>query len=195
MWHSKEAKKFFIAVAIILFVTWWLVPSSRSLQKGENAPVKKEEIQPVKKAVIDSPAKDQNAWNYRSVTDKMSGKISKYATKESLNTVNFDFPYDGEQRGTIMLLQDGVLFFVKKGQVVCQGASEYGKCLVRVKIDDEKDKYIPARISGDKSTTIHFGPAFLKSIKKAGKLMIQPEVYQNGYPIFTFDLSGYNPEI
>jgi hypothetical protein len=186
MWRSKEAKKFFIVVGVFLFLMWWLVPNSPSVQNEEKQPVKTVGIEG---GLLPDPL----AWEYGSSTDKMSGEVSKYATKESSNTVNFEFPYHGVQRGTIMLLEDGVLFYVQKGQVICQGSSEYGKCHVRVKFDDEKDKYVSARISGDKSTTIRFGPSFLKSIKKGKKLMIQTEVFQNGRPIFTFDLSGLDP--
>ena len=186
MWRSKEAKKFFIVVGVFLFLMWWLVPNSPSVQNEEKPPVKTVGIEP-------ASMPDPLAWRYGSSTDEMSGEIRKYATKKSSNTVNFEFPYHGEQRGTIMLLGDGVLFYVQKGQVICQGAGEYGKCHVRVKFDDEKDKYVSAQISGDDSTTIRFGPSFLKTVKKSKKLMIQTEVFHNGYPVFTFDLSGLQP--
>ncbi len=121
----------------------------------------------------------------------MSGQVTKYATKESVNTVNFDFPYQGIQRGTIMVLDDAALFYVKKGQVVCQGGARYGTCQVRVKFDDGNEMYFDASKSGDESTTIRFpGPVFLKLLKESKKLMIQVEVYHNGLPIFTFDVGG-----
>jgi hypothetical protein len=132
-------------------------------------------------------------WSYGSTTDEMSGKVSKHATTESTNIVNFDFPYQGEQRGTIMISNNAVLFYVKKGQVICHGGDEYGTCVVRVKFDDGKEKYVGARELGDDSTTIMFTePSFIKKLKQSKKLMIQAEVYNEGLPVFTFNVGGFD---
>lgn len=121
----------------------------------------------------------------------MRGTVSKHATTESINTVNFDFPYQGVQHGTVMVYENGVLFYVKKGQVICNGGSEYGTCVVLVKFDDGKARYVKARKSGDDSTTIAFTePSFLKNMKRSKKLMIQVEVFHNGLPVFDFDVRG-----
>lgn len=174
----------FISAIIILILYNTFVPSFDSYkEKAKNnisAPANTAAVKPM-----------ESTWEYGSSKDEMSGKITKYATKESINSVNFDFPYQGEQRGTIMVLSDGVLFYVKKGQVICHGGGEYGTCLVRVKFDDKKDTYVSARKSGDDSATIKFGNAFLKMLKNSKNLMIQPEVYHNGFPVFTFDLRGF----
>jgi len=143
-----------------------------------------------------SPSAQVNGWKYGEYKDEMSEKVHKYATVESTNTVNFAFPYQGEQRGTIMATDNSILFYVEKGQVVCQGEDEYGTCLVRVKFDDGKDKYVSARTSGDKSITIKFTePGFYNNLIKSKKLMIEPEIYQNGRPVFTFIVTGLKKDI
>ena len=84
-----------------------------------------------------------------------------------------------------------MLFFVKKGQIICRGGGEYGTCLVLVKFDDGEARYVDARKSGDDSTTISFEePGFLDELKKSNKLMIQIDVYHNGLPVFSFDVRG-----
>lgn len=183
---KQGINKLVIIIPLFLLAIWWMMPPSFDSykEKAKNNPTP---------AVTSTQAKP-TAWEYGSSKDEMSGKVRKYATKESINSVNFEFPYHGEQRGTIMITNNGVLFYVKKGQVICQGSGEYGTCLVRVKFDEEKDKYVSARKSGDDSTTIKFtSNSFLKQLKQSKKIMIQPEVFHNGLPVFTFNISGLDP--
>jgi len=137
-----------------------------------------------------------NSWSYGQSKDEMSGAISKYATKKSGNTVDFSFPYHGEQHATIMVFADTVLFYLQKGQIICDGSLGFHKCLMRIKFDDKKDKYVKTKILGHDSTTIKFTePGFLNELKKSKKFMIQVEVFKNGFPTFTFDLRGLNPSL
>jgi len=188
-----------LGIVVSLIILLWIVskfsaPSFDSYkEKAINTPTST--LIPSDKQTLASnkkPVKVATQWEYSETKDEMSGEVTKYATKESLNTVHFEFPYQGAQHGTIMILDNKrVLFYVEKGQVICHGGTEYGTCLVRVKFDDGKEKYVNARISGDDSTTISFTePEFLSNLKKSKKLMIQVEVYQNSYPIFTFDVGG-----
>ena len=132
-----------------------------------------------------------DAWKYSESTDEMSGTVRKHATNESVNTVNFDRPYQGIQHGTIMVSDNSVLFYVEKGQIICHGGAEYGTCRVLVKFDDGKERYVDASKLGDDSTTIIFTePSFLEDLKSSKKLMIQVHVYHNGLPVFTFDVRG-----
>jgi len=144
-----------------------------------------------KKPLANKEEAKRSNWIYGESKDEMSGKVSKHATNASVNTVNFDFPYQGVQHGTIMVTENGVLFYVRKGQVICHGGTEYGTCIVRVKFDDGNERYVKAEKLGDDSTTIRFTePGFLENLKGSKKLMIQVEVYHNGYPVFTFDVGG-----
>jgi len=157
--------------------------STENTDKQRIARPKKETV-----AVAATPS-----WTHGENKDQMSGKVSKFATKKSDNTVNFEFPYQGVQRGTIMAMDDAVLFYVQKGQVICNGGSEFGTCLVKIKFDDNKERYINAKTLGDNSTTIKFTePGFLKNLKQSKKLMIEVEVFHNGYPVFIFDVRGLN---
>lgn len=148
---------------------------------------------PLKTSATPKPAiQAAKSWSYGESKDEMRGEVRKYATKESVNTVNFDFPYRGVQHGTIMVCgDDSVLFYVEKGQITCHGGGEHGTCLVLVKFDDEQERYVKAEKLGDDSTTLSFiEPEFLDDLKQSKKLMIQVEVYHNGLPVFTFDVSG-----
>lgn len=138
-----------------------------------------------------APATKVETWNYGESKDEMTGETRKYATKESVNTVEFGFPYQGVQHGTIMLTESSVLFYVQKGQVICQGGDEYGTCSVQVKFDGGAPRYVQARKIGDDSTTISISDSSVyENIKHGQNLMIEVNVYQNGSPVFTFDLGG-----
>lgn len=136
------------------------------------------------------------SWKYQQLKDEMRGTVSKIATKESINTVNFKFPYTGKQRGTLMVMNSKeVLFYVRKGQVICQSGSEYGTCLVLIKFDDGEAEYFNAKKIGDDSTTIAITEnSFIAKLKNAKKIMLQVEIFQNGYPVFKFDVSGLKVE-
>jgi hypothetical protein len=141
--------------------------------------------------VVKVAAVADSNWRYSTSKDEMTGKVTNFASTNSINTVSLDFPYQGIQHGNILIFDGSVVFGIEKGQLVCNGASEYGTCLVPVKFDDDKMKYIPASKLGDKSISVIFqGNDFLRNIKTHKKLMIQVEIFQNGYPIFTFDVSG-----
>jgi hypothetical protein len=132
------------------------------------------------------------AWTYGETKDEMRGTVTKYATKESTNIVNFGFPYGGEQRGTVMISGSSALFYLIKGQIICNGLDVFGTCLVLVKFDDGKATYVTASTVGDKSTTLSFDSAFLAQLQRRKKVAIQVEVYHEGYPIFTFELGGFH---
>lgn len=138
----------------------------------------------------------KDSWKYSESKNEIRGTVSKLATKESVNTVEFGFPYAGVQHGTIMVIDDeSVLFYVEKGQIICRGGDKYGTCLVLVKFDDEKERYVKAEKLGDDSTTIRFAePGFLKNLKDSQKVMIEVQVYRNGLPVFTFDVRGLSQE-
>jgi hypothetical protein len=139
-----------------------------------------------------APKEPSSPWNYSTSKDEMSGKESKFASTTSVNSVEFAFPYGGEQNGTLLVIDNStVLFYVKRGQLVCQGLSEFGTCVVEVKFDDEKPKYVTARTSGNDQTTIAFTErGFLARLKKSNEFMVRPTVYQNGYPVFRFETAG-----
>lgn len=130
-------------------------------------------------------------WRYSTSKDEMRGKVTNFARTDSINTVSLDFPYQGAQHGNILIFDGSVVLGIEKGQLVCNGGIADGTCLVSVKFDDDTLEHVTARKLGDKSTSIIFqGKDFLRNIKNHKKLMIEVEIFQNGYPVFTFDISG-----
>lgn len=133
-----------------------------------------------------------DAWIHNKSKDEMSGEERTYIYNNSLNTVNFNFPYEGVQRGRLHVFSvNQFAFTIEKGQIVCQGGSEYGTCSVFVKFDDGDTKFIKAKTPGYESDSIIFtDPDFFNNLKTSKKIKIQPYVFQNGFPVFIFDVEG-----
>lgn len=146
----------------------------------------------------DSPASAiGQQWSYDVTEEKMTGGKRKLASVDSTNTVNFDFPYSGEQHGTITLRTDpqygkNVMFQIQKGQILCPS---YEGCTVQVRFDDEKpSNYSATGPSDNSSETIFLSDynRFLTQLKKAKRVRLAVNIYQQGTPIFEFDVSGFN---
>ncbi len=138
-------------------------------------------------------------WRYDASEEKMSGGVRKVASVESTNTVDFDFPYKGSQNGTITLRTDpqhgkDVMFRIERGQILCPS---YDGCTVQVRFDDEKATAFSASGPADHSSTVIFlndYSRFLAKLRKAKRVRVSVNIYQQGSPIFEFDVSGFDIE-
>ena len=124
------------------------------------------------------------------------GVISQ-AYVSSSNTVNFDFPYAGEQHATLRLRINprhgkDVMFSIEKGQILCHS---YEDCTVLVRFDDEKAINYSALGAADNSTETIFirnYGRFVENMLKAKQVRISTNIYQQGAPVFEFDVSGFD---
>lgn len=136
-------------------------------------------------------------WSYSHRDDPMSKGITHTALLRSTNTVNFDFPYNGAQHGTLMLRTDpkygkDVIFSIEKGQILCPS---YDSCTVRVRFDEEDSTSYTAVGAADNSTETIFirnYSRFVGKMMKAKRVRISMNIYQEGAPVFDFDVSGFN---
>ncbi|MEF9926439.1 MAG: hypothetical protein RR804_01285 [Massilia sp.] len=136
-------------------------------------------------------------WRYEAVEEPMTGKTQYTATVSSSNTVNLSFPYNDEQRGSLTLRthpQYGkdVIFGMEKGQILCPS---YKGCQVQVRFDEGKPIRFQASGAADHSTEYVFiddYTGFVSQLKKAKRVRVAVEIYQNGSPAFEFDISGFD---
>jgi hypothetical protein len=133
-------------------------------------------------------------WQYSESPEKMGRGYVKTATVYSLNEVEFAFPYSGSQRGMLMLRTHpkhgkDVILGIRRGQFIC-GVFQ---CKISVKFDGGKPQSFTASGPSDYSTTTLFirgYDKFLASARKAKKVYIEAEFYQEGTRVFEFDISG-----
>ncbi|QNA90445.1 hypothetical protein G4G28_21625 [Massilia sp. Dwa41.01b] len=136
-------------------------------------------------------------WDYSVSEDKMTGGMTKFASVSSSNTVNFGFPYSGAQHGSLTLRTDprhgkDVLFQISRGQILCPS---YEGCSVQVRFDDEKPVTYHATGPADHSSETVFiqnYAGFLNKLKKAQRVRLSLNIYQQGSPVFEFDVSGFS---
>ena len=137
------------------------------------------------------------SWKYQKKIDEMSGKPVVYASLISSNTVNFKFPYNGNQNATLKLRNHprfgkDVIFSIEKGQILSTNLD--GSISVLVRFDDEAPKTFSANPSEDRSDNIIFirnYEDFLNKLIKAKRLRISMSIYQEGSPVFEFDVSKF----
>ncbi|MDO8032941.1 hypothetical protein O3297_05915 [Janthinobacterium sp. SUN128] len=172
-----------------------------ALEKAKNAPV------PVAGAAASAPVASAAAvaetvvtgkqWNYDVSEDKMDGGTTYFANVYSTNSVNFDFPYSGLQNAKLTLragYRQGkdVIFSISKGQILCPS---YQDCTVLVRFDDEKPVNYSAVAPADNSSDTIFlrnYEKFLGKLQKAKRVRIAVDIFQEGAPVFEFDVSGFD---
>jgi len=138
-------------------------------------------------------------WVYLNENDSMAKGSINQAYVTSLNTVNFEFPYSGEQNATLILRTHprhgkNIIFNIEKGQILCPS---YENCTILVRFDDEAPMNFSAIGPADHSTESAFFRNYdrlFEKIKKAKKVRVSANIYQQGAPVFEFDVSGFDSE-
>lgn len=136
-------------------------------------------------------------WTYDKSEDQMAKGAVYGAAVQSTNTAEFDFPYAGPQHATLTLRTHprhgkDVIFNIERGQILCRS---YEDCTILVRFDDQKAQSYSAIGAADNSTETIFirnYSRFLSSMLKAKTVRIAAEVYQQGAPVFEFDVRGFD---
>lgn len=153
---------------------------------------------PVSETVLSpEPEVPGSQWSYSQDADAMSKGTTYHAVVSSSNTVDFDFPYSGAQHATLNLRVDprygkDVIFSIEKGQILC---NSYEDCTVLVRFDDEQASNFTAVGAADNSTDTIFirnYGRFVEKMLKAKRVRISTNIYQEGAPVFEFDVSGFD---
>lgn len=146
------------------------------------------------------PAEPTSEWSYSESEDPMTGKVTRSAVIASSNTLNFGFPYNGSQYGTLAIRKhpsygNDVILSIEKGQILCHSYS--GDCPVKIRFDDGKAFTVTGSSAADNSSEVVFLPGFKSltaKIAKAKVMRIQFNVYHEGAPVLSFNVAGYDPE-
>jgi hypothetical protein len=144
-----------------------------------------------------APAAPGEQWTYNQSEDPMAKGTTYTAAVQSTNTVNFDFPYSGEQRATLTLRTHprhgkDVILRLERGQFLC---NSYDGCNVLVRFDDGQSKTFSAAGPSDNSTETLFirnYSQFVAGMLKAERVRISAEVYHEGSPVFEFDVQDFD---
>ena len=137
-----------------------------------------------------APLPSRTAWEYESKTDQMTNKRSAEASLTSDNTLNLDFPYNGAQKGFLVVRRHpqyglDVIVAISKGQILCNTYD----CRISVRFDDGAPMKFGGSGPADHSSTSVFleGPErFINLAKKAKKILVQINLFHNGSQVLEF---------
>ena len=146
-------------------------------------------------AIVPQPG---SQWDYRQDKDPMGKGAAHFASVLSSNTVNLGFPYSGAQHATLTLRTHprygkDIILSIERGQFLCPS---YDGCIVLVRFDDSKAIRYSAAGAADNSTETIFIRGysnFVAHLEKSKRVRISANVYQEGAPVFEFDVSGFDP--
>lgn len=132
-------------------------------------------------------------WSYGERPDKLRGAMTAFASLRSTNEASFEFPYQGGSRMSLVLRKSArsgshVILTIAPGQFVC-----LLECSVHVKFDAGKVETLGASGASDGSAQSVFIDAygrFLGKLKKAKKVTVEADFYQEGPTQFEFDVAG-----
>jgi hypothetical protein len=148
---------------------------------------------------ISSPTVPGSQWIYSQSIDPMVKGTTYQARVLSTNIVNFSFPYTGAQRGQLTLRTHprfgrDVIFSIERGQILCRS---YEDCTVLVRFDEEPAAKYSAVGAADNSTETIFIRNYNRFVEKLGKakrVRVSVDIYQQGAPVFEFDVSDFAPD-
>jgi hypothetical protein len=133
-------------------------------------------------------------WEYTEERDAMRGSITKHATLESENEVEFGFPYSGGSHGGLDVRQrpqDGlqVLLSVTSGNFSCSPMG--GR--IAVKFDNGAVQTFPCSRTTDINGNVVFVGSpkrFVAELRRSSTVVVEAEFFQEGMRQFTFDVRG-----
>lgn len=141
--------------------------------------------------VADSIAYTQKSfWQYSEDVDQMTSKSAYFATLQSVNDVEFKFPYNGGSNLILVVRKHpkyGTDVYIK----ITKGQFNHGingaKILVR--FDDAQPVTYSCNTPSDNSSDLLFindAKGFIKKLKNSKQCKIQAEFFNGGNPVFTF---------
>lgn len=176
--------------------------SEREAEKQEPAEDKKVKEDEVKveeisqpEPVVEEPEILSSNWEYDESEDEMRGATSYFASNESINTVELQFPYQGGTRLNILLRDNAkhgkdIMFIVNKGQIFCG----YQDCHVNIKFDDgEVQRYETTEAEAGSSEVLFLTNnigGFVKKLKNSKTVTVEVNFYNHGAEQFKFDVYG-----
>lgn len=183
----KKKWKVLIAVVAVLGLIGYCS------EQGETESTK-EETAKTEETVTENVEKEhKSAWSYSESVDEMTEVTNYFATCQSTNEVEFDFPYGGGSHLSIVVRNMGkkndVLFSISSGQF----NSGIDGQKITLRIDGGEPFKVNCNSANDGSMDVLFASnasKIIEKIKAAKTLKVQAEFFQEGNKTFDFDVEG-----
>ncbi len=138
-------------------------------------------------------------WKYATYDDLASGKTYKLASLKSENSINLDFPYSGQQKGTLSIRRHprwgfDIYLRVEKGQIL--STSSWDNKTMVIRFDNEEVNNWRYNEPSDNSSDYIFVASedrFYSKLLSSEKIYITINMYQDGQKTFIFKVKGFDP--
>lgn len=185
------------ALVVIVVIAAVIGFSAISTYKSYTASNSAAQSSPSSAAPTAPPPAPGSQWAYSQDPDPMGKGATYYARVSSTNTVEFDFPYAGTQRGNLFLRTHprygkDVIFQIERGQILCRS---YQSCNVLIRFDNEEPSTFSAIGPSDGSSEtilIRNYSRFTEKMFKAKQVRLAVNIYKQGAPVFEFDVSDFD---
>lgn len=163
-------------------------PATARAKQEEAAALQAEKAAPTEAA----PASN---WEYRTDRDEMRDSESRFATAQSENSIELDFPY-GTVGARLIIRQrpqDGtsVMLSVDRGQIMCNSFSDDD--YISMKFDDGPVRRFVCSGPDSGSSEIAFinsEQEVIAALKRSRRVMLEADFYNAGPRQFRFDTAG-----
>lgn len=136
-----------------------------------------------------------STWFYFNATDSMSGRSEWLAITRSTNTFEFSRPYQGPQQAKLTIRRhprygNDVILEIERGQFM----SGVTGVQVVARFDNGQPVNFWGRGPADYSSTSLFldYSRFVARLRKAKIVRLSTPIYQEGAPVFEFDVAGFD---
>lgn len=133
-------------------------------------------------------------WVTRTSKDELTDVVIATSSLESANTIDLTFPYQGEQRGRLILRNTAgkyeVMFSIEKGQLF-PGSLVTGGATANIKVDDLLFESKLSGTTGYQTEMVFLlEPRLPQLIMTGRELRIEAELYNEPNTVFVFDLTS-----
>ena len=173
---------------LILLMCLHFLANSKAPETNKDSIYKDAAYIKAERQVQEELIKSKLAWQYITNTDALTNKSTIVARRLSVNTFDFNSPYQNSKKAFIEVSNNnevGVGF--DSMQLLCHTDD----CNMMVKFDNEEPVSIRFIKPSDYSTD-WVGTRdryFINKLKTAKKVLVQFETYKNGQPIAEFNLT------
>ncbi|MDM1764573.1 MULTISPECIES: hypothetical protein [unclassified Acinetobacter] len=177
---------------LLLGLLVWLVGCSNNDDTKNQSTISESQNEPSMESKI-------GKWRPVVSKDEMRNTESKWLALRSENNADLDFPYDGNNKLQLDILDSKtndprIFLTIDKGQYACE---EYG-CFSAVKFGNSPIQYLTFKeydTQGGDGTILIFSEnskVFLENIRRFNSIIIELPFYSNGTRQFKFDTSKFN---
>lgn len=136
--------------------------------------------------------KAQSAWEYNNEEDKITNKMMYGAMIEANTPLDLKFPYEGARAylRLVYTTKNMLVLAVTKGQFMASAISNEA---IKIKFDNNKPETYncPSSSDGDsRFLLIGNSNKLIDKLKHSNKVIIEAEMFENGYQQMEFETKG-----